>query len=127
MFNIEDPNYEEQVLFWLKHNLPKLEGEVYDSVMEIIECNVDFSGMKVSIAKLNGRTVVLFEIPEEDDYRVYYATEIDTYHDSRLDAYKVDDFFWFYRERVWNFVFQEEMMLGSFGMDMTMPFLGKFL
>ena len=128
MFDIEAPDYEEKVIFWIRHNLSFLEGADYHSVTESITCNVDFINLKVHIAMVGSDVVVLFELPDETDFRVYYPTEIRKLKKRNGDfvAYKVDNLFWFYREQITNSIFFYGTLC-SFGMDMTLPFLDKFL
>ena len=121
-FDIDDPDYEKDVVNWIKENIPFLE-EKYDSVSEIIISNTDFEDMLIAIAKINGTQVILLALPGEDDIRVYYPKEIKTMFNERLDRYIVDDLFWFYRERAYNVLFKENVIFCSFGMDMTLPFL----
>lgn len=121
IFDIDDPDYEKDVVNWIKDNIPFLESE-YDCVSEDITTNVDFFGMEVKVAKINNTQVILLKLPDEDKLRVYYPKEIKQVLSKRIDKYVVDDFFWFYRERVID-IFGNKQILCSFGMDMTMPFL----
>lgn len=121
MFDIESPDYEKDVVSWIKNNIPFLESE-YDCVSEDITTNVDFSGMEVKVAKINNTQVVLLKLSNEDKLRVYYPKEIKQVLSERIDKYVVDDFFWFYRERAID-IFGNKQTLCSFGMDMNMPFL----
>ena len=121
IFDIDDPDYEKDVVNWIKENIPFLESE-YDCISEDITTNVDFSGMEVKVAKINNTQVILLKLPNEDKLRVYYPKEIKQVLSKRIDKYVVDDFFWFYRERVID-IFRNKQTLCSFGMDMTMPFL----
>ena len=122
MFDIDDPDYEKDVVNWIKENIPFLEEE-YDNVSEEIVSNLDFEGMKITIAKINSTQVILLELPKEKKPRVYYPKEIKTLFNERIDRYVVDELFWFYRERAYNVLLKKSVIFCSFGMDMTMPFL----
>ena len=121
IFDIDDPDYEKDVVDWIKENIPFLE-EGYDCVSEMITTNVNFKGMLVAIAKINSTQVILLGLPKEDNIRVYYPKEIKQILNERIDKYIVDDLFWFYRERAVD-IFGNKHILCSFGMDMNMPFL----
>lgn len=122
MFDIDSPDYEKDVVNWIKENIPFLEEEC-NSVSEMIISNLDFEGMVIAIAKINGTQVILLTLPGEDNFRVYYPKEIKTSFNERIDRYVVDDLFWFYRERAYNVLLKKSVIFCSFGMDMTMPFL----
>jgi hypothetical protein len=124
MFDIDDPGYEEDVVNWIKDNIPELEGGDVETVETIIT-NVDFKGTLISIGKFNNTQVLLIGFPKEDKVRIYYPKEIKELHNDRLDRYIVDDLFWFYRERCKD-IFGNNLTLCSFGMDMSMPFLCLF-
>lgn len=108
-FDIETPEYEEEVMFWLKKNLPLLKEELTNWIP--IYTNVDFHGMLVGIAD---DKCVVFVLPGESTPRVYYPNEILHSKNHWIECWKIDDIMWFYKEVTG---------LCSFGMDMEMPFL----
>lgn len=122
MFDIDSPDYEKDVVNWIKENIPFLE-EKYNSLSEMIRSNMDFKDMVIAVAKIKSTQVILLELPGEDNIRVYYPKEIKTMFNERLHRYIVDDLFWFYREKAYNVLLKKNVIFCSFGMDMTMPFL----
>lgn len=116
MFDIDDPDYEKDVVNWIKDNIPECEEEVTD-IKEIITTNIDFINTVIILTP----KFVIIGFPN-DSFRIYYPKEIKELHNNRLDRYVVDDLFWFYRERTKD-IFGNNITLCSFGMDMNMPFL----
>jgi len=120
MFDIDDPDYEKDVVGWIKKNLPICEEKYVEDT--VIVSNNDFCGAVIKIAYVNDQKVLILKLPNDVE-RIYYPKVVETMFNERLDRYIVDDLFWFYRERCTNIFTGEPLVLCSFGMDMSMPFL----
>ena len=120
-FDIESPNYEQNVVSWIKNNLEVFDDNYLEE--DTIISNTDFKGMVIILATVNEKNAILIGLPKEDCMRVYYPKEkIQTYSDSRITVYVIDKMIWFYKETA-KWITGQPVTVTSFGMDMTLPFL----
>ena len=123
-FDIESPDYEEQVMSWIK-SLPNEEEKpcIFKGLQFLMRSNgMNFSGLKLML--YTDRVVIIFKGMKKA-YKYTELKEVNYEHGNyNFHGFVVDDKFWFYAETS-NSIFGE-FHFQEFGMDMTMPFLYKY-